>query len=637
MNDPVSNGKGRVALSLRVLPAALAMVFWLGGPGPVLLLALTSVVTGLVPALGVYVGKFVLDAAVDVIQTSGSPAAVQLLIRVLGIQLLLFLVSAFVTHLGSFMSFLVGKRLALNMKAQFLRRIVRFDYASLETSEFQDMLARAQQESSGKPLSLLTKLSSACHGVITFFTMSGLILTLSPALFLAMALVSLPLLLVQIKYGEKNYALEFHRTEESRMAGYVASIITNRVSLPEVLSLGLWPHLFQRWSTASHRFLRQDLRLRRKQIVAQVLSESLSVLGRVGATAYILYLAVRGNMHLTAGGIMMYTGAFLGGLSGLRIAFTSVGGIYEDALFFNNLVEFNRMQPRLESPTCGAPLPETIHTITFEEVSFRYPGGTRCALDHVNITFQSTQSTLLVGANGAGKTTLVKLLIRLYEPTGGRILINGRDIREFDVESLRKRIGVIFQQFLAFAFSAGENIGCGAIDALGDTPRIHAAAERARVHTMIEQLPHGYDTVLSKLFHEGCELSYGQWQRMCLARLFMKDAPVLVFDEPTASLDIESEAHLLQEIVKLSRDKLCILISHRSLRQGIADRIVVLDKGRVVEDGTFESLQRQNGEFARLLRLYHAVPKATTRDREGATWFRADGDAPGRETLVVRV
>jgi ABC-type multidrug transport system fused ATPase/permease subunit len=217
-----------------------------------------------------------------------------------------------------------------------------------------------------------------------------------------------------------------------------------------------------------------------------------------------------------------------------------------------------------------------------------------------------------VGANGAGKTTLMKLLMRLYDPTEGRILINGTDLREYDADSVRRSIGIIFQNFQPYAFTAGENIGCGCVEKITDTNRIAAAARRARAEEFIRELPNRYDTPLTRMFTGGQDLSGGQWQRICLARLFMKDASVFIFDEPTASLDVEAEAALLEEIqANISSERLCILISHRMFRAGIADHIVVLSRGEVLEEGTYDDLVARNGEFARLRRLFYRSSRMT--------------------------
>ena len=306
---------------------------------------------------------------------------------------------------------------------------------------------------------------------------------------------------------------------------------------------------------------------------------------------------------------MMYIGAFAGATTGLGKLCENFSGIYEASLFFRNYLDFTELKPttliKIKKPiACNR-----ITLIEVRNLSFKYPGSENKVLEDINITFAQGQSTLIVGSNGAGKTTLIKLLLRLYEPTEGQILINGINILDYDLKSLRQNIGVIFQDFIRYAFSAKENIGIGSIDNYQNIQRIVTAAEKAKADDMIKKLPYGYDTVLSRQLDDGCDLSLGQWQRICLARLFMKDSSVMIFDEPTASLDIETEAHLLREVNNLAKERLCILVSHRMFRPGVAKRIVVMENGRIVEEGSHAFLCNSNGKYSRLCQLYNNLSK----------------------------
>ena len=603
-----TTGNGRFRIITRILPFAVTTVFK-SGPFLLPLLTLITILSGLMPTVTVYVGRLVLNAIVNVIKAEASYGEVGILARALALQLGTLTASTLLSQANSYLSYLMGKRLSLNMNAGVIKKISQLDYAFFENPQFYDMMTRAKRQSDGRPLILVFKVNSIVRGIITFVSMGGLIVFFSLPLFIAMVIVCLPLLLIQLKYGEKNYSLQYARTEDIRMAGYTSSIMTTRKYIPEILSFGLWQHLLKKWYTAAQRFFRQDVQLHSKLATAETVSETLMAFSTVAVTGYIVYVSITKALSLTVGDIMMYSGAFAGGLAGLRIAVEGVSGIYENALFLHNLLEFNKLEPRIEIRQTGKPVPAVIESIKLQNVSFKYPTSRREVLKNVNATFNRSESTLIIGTNGAGKTTLIKLLIRLYDPTEGQILLNGIDLREFQLESLRKSIGIIFQEFIRYAFSAKENVGCGSIAELQDTERIIAAAKRARADSFIEQLPQQYDTVLSKLFKNGQELSFGQWQRICLARLFMKNAPVFVLDEPTAAVDIETEAHLLGQIAQLSKDKICILVSHRMFRPGIADRIMVLDKGRIVESGTYESLMARNAEFARLWKLYHNLPE----------------------------
>jgi ATP-binding cassette subfamily B protein len=596
----------RLRIIAEILPFAVAALFKSGPVLSVLLIVIT-ILSGLMPAATVYVGRLVLDAVACAIKSQTPPAQISALVRALVMQLITLLLAALLSRTDSFVGLLVARRLWLNMNAELLTKVSSLDYAFFQSPRFYDMVTRAQAESNGKPLILVSKLNSVVRGLVTFVSMGGLVASFSLTLLADMIVVCLPLLLIQLRYGEKIYSLQYDRTEDSRMAGYVAAVMTTAQHIPEILGFGLWRHLFGKWHTSAKKFLQQDVHLQKHLLAAELVPEVLMALSTVAAAAYIIFSSLTKNRQLTLGDIMMYSGAFAGSLAGLKAAAGGLAGIYENALFLHNLVEFNRLKPRIEISQQAKPAPEVVNCIEFQNVSFKYPGGQEYALKNVNLTFSRPGTTLIVGANGAGKTTLNKLLIRLYDPTQGRILLNGIDLRCYNLESLRKTIGVAFQQFICYPFSARENIACGAICKLHDTDSIIDAARRANAHSIITRLPQQYETILSRLFNSGQELSLGQWQRICLARLFLKNPSVFIFDEPTACLDIRTEDAFLKEIALLSQDRICILVSHRLLRPGIADQIVVLDNGKVTEKGAYHELVAQNGEFARLCRLYQGT------------------------------
>ncbi|MHC4757542.1 MAG: ABC transporter ATP-binding protein [Planctomycetota bacterium] len=594
----------RLGIMLKVLPFALTTIFKCA-PILSIVLALIIILSGLMPTATVFIGKLVLNAIVDVLRIGSGRNESNILIGVLLLQLMILLSGAILEQVNSFLSYLLGKRISLDINTKIIEKASTLDYWFFESPHFYDMLTRAKRESDGSPLNLLHRITSIVRGCVMLLSMGGLLILFSFPLFGAMLIVCIPLLLVRLKYGEKGYWLQFNRTEEQRMAKYVSNLMTERHYIPEILSFGLWGHLFKKWGTAAQKFLHQDIQFRLRLTCTQMSAIALITCSTVGATAYIVYVSINKQVPLTIGEVMMYSAAFAGALGGLRTLTDGVTGIYENSLFLHDLIEFTSLNPVEDVRQGGRPIPKTIKTIEFINVSFKYPSTEKYALKDINVTFRNSESMLIAGPNGAGKTTLVKLLIRLYEPTEGKILLNGVDIREFEIETLRKSIGIIFQEFIRYAFSAKENIGCGSVDDIENMDRVICAAKQARADQLIARLPNKYHTILSKLFKSGQELSLGEWQRICLARQFMKDAPVFVFDEPTASLDIETEAHFLNEIADLSKNKICILISHRIFRKNVADRIMVLDKGEIVEIGTYDDLIAQNGRFQQLWKLYH--------------------------------
>lgn len=426
-----------------------------------------------------------------------------------------------------------------------------------------------------------------------------------------MVLLCLPYFLVQVKFGRKYFRLEHERTHDGRLAGHLYGVMTTRRHVSELTSFGLWSFLQDKWFGISQRFLKENVRLAAQR---SGLETAMSLLLRVGnavAIGYIVCQGIRRTPPLTVGEIMMYAGAFSGGVSALGGGLDNVSGLHQGALFLQNLVEFHRLKsPRRSSPK-GCPAPEQIESIELSHVSFRYPGREEYALKDVNMVLRRPESMLVLGPNGAGKTTLMKLLAGLIEPVEGRILVNEIDAREFDVESYRRRVGVVFQDFIRYALSVRENIGCGSVRWIHDDDRIARAARTARADAFVRNLPSQYETILSREFRNGQDLSTGQWQRICIARLLMKDAPLLVFDEPTASLDIETEAHLLAEIARLATNRICLLVSHRLLRKDVANRAIVLKGGEIVEAGTCDALLAMNGEYSKLVTLYHSTTSAS--------------------------
>ena len=312
----------------------------------------------------------------------------------------------------------------------------------------------------------------------------------------------------------------------------------------------------------------------------------------------------------TAGQIVMYIQSFSGGVSALTQVMQELSGIYEGSCFLQTYQQFFEVQ-KASMPVTKArrKVPEIIESIECRNLGFVYPGSTIRALRDVNVVFKKGQNTLLVGRNGAGKTTLARLLVGLYSPTEGQILINGHDMQEYDLALLRKKMSIIFQDFVRYALTAEENIGLGSVEHMADRERIVSAAKAARLDDIITCLPSGYSTMLDREFQDGRDLSLGEWQRVCLARLFMRDASVTVYDEPSASLDIETESELLREISLSGEKGICILISHRMLRADIADRIIVMEKGKIVEHGSHDALVSLGGRYARLWRTYHHLGK----------------------------
>ncbi len=349
--------------------------------------------------------------------------------------------------------------------------------------------------------------------------------------------------------------------------------------------------------------MQEDIALQKRRAFAGVNAEVFSVVGGLVATAFIVLSGIR---HLlSASTIIMQSRAFSGGMVAFKDMLNGISHLFEQAIFLQDFVQFEQLHTAMRNDGRRR-VGRSVDSIEFQDVSFRYPGSAQEVLRHINLTIGRGQSVLVVGANGAGKTTLIKLLSRLYDPTAGRILLNGIDYREYDIDSLRQAVGVIFQEYGRYAFTIAENIALSDVAGGEENRRIVAAARRANVDSFIAGLPRGYETMASRVFDGGVELSVGQWQRVCLGRLFLKESPVMVLDEATASLDVETEAHLLKEIVATFQDRIRILVSHRTFRSGLADQVIVMKAGEIIEAGTHEDLMETASEYARLWQLYHS-------------------------------
>jgi ATP-binding cassette subfamily B protein len=415
-------------------------------------------------------------------------------------------------------------------------------------------------------------------------------------------------LILNVYYGKANYNLQYDRTHDMRAASYLSGCFGDRRSLPEIITRDLWSFLGNKWTALVTKFIRQDVSLLKHRTVAELMIVVFSSLGQGGVSLYIIINCLRHIADHSVGQIMMYFQAFSGGVGALARVMQQISGIYEGSCFLQTYQQFFEVQ-KTPTPITKKPrkVPDVIESIECCNLGFMYPGASVHALTNINLIFRQSQSTMLVGRNGAGKTTLARLLVGLYSPTEGRILINGHDMREYDLSLLRKKMTIIFQDFVRYALTVEENIGLGSVEHMEDHERIVSAAKAARLDDIIAGLPNGYSTILGKEFRNGRDLSLGEWQRVCLARLFMRDASIMLYDEPSASLDVETESEVLREIRLSGKDKICILVSHRMLRADIADRIIVLETGVIVENGSHEELLALHGKYAHLWNAYHRL------------------------------
>ncbi len=581
---------------------AVALV-WTTNRGLTLAFGLLTVVAGLLPAGVAYTGKLIVDGVLLAARTGLADHRWEGLGWVALEAGLVAGLAAAQRGLDVIQQ-LLRARLGHQVHVLILDKALRLDLARFEDSEFYDKLTRARREASTRPLSLVKSAFGLAQNTIALSTFAVLLLQFSPWAVAVLALGAIPAFIAETKFAGKAFTLFRWKSPETRKQVYLEVLMAREDHAKEVKLLQLGPLLIRRYEGIFDDLYVRDRRLAVQRGIWGFALGLFSTAALYGAYAWIAVSAIAGA--ITLGGMTMYLLLFKQGASSFSAILSSIGGMYEDNLYLSNLYEYlEEPESTVGGTATSGPSPED--GIRFEDVTFRYPGSERPAVQGVNLHLRPGEKLALVGPNGSGKTTLIKLLTRLYVPQSGRILLDGRDLQQWEDAALRKRIGVIFQDFVRYQFTLGENIGVGDVEHLQQRERWQQAAEQALAGDFVEELPKGYDTQLGRWFEDGRELSLGQWQKVALARAFMHDgADILVLDEPTAAIDAEAEARLFERFRDMTADKMAILISHRFSTVRVADAIVVLDGGRVVETGSHPDLMAQQGLYERLFSLQAA-------------------------------
>jgi ATP-binding cassette subfamily B protein len=568
-------------------------------------LALMTILMSLIPAGQVWLAGRLIDEVVRGIAGGGGNEFIRPIAIIAVLQLLLFLGSSLFQTLSNISQQLLQERLAIHVQSTIMSHANTLDLADFENAAYYDQLQQAQQESANRPVQMVSSVFGLIRSGITFSTMVGLLISLSPWIAVAALLSPIPAFISGSRYGWWGFQQMRRLSPTRRMMSYLTTLMTTDTYNKEIKLFTLGDHFIDRYQRIAEGYYQETRQLLIRRYLAGFGWGAVTIVASSFTFLYVALQALRGA--ITLGQLTIFVQAAQQVQQAFQGLLGGVQGIYEHGLYLSTLYDLLDRQPAIDAPPNPVPVRIPFQQgIEFDQVSFRYPNSDSLALDDVSFRIEPGETVALVGKNGAGKTSIVKLLGRLYDPSEGRILIDGVDLRDYDPREIRRQFGTMFQDYVTYQLTAKENIGIGSVEDMDDLAAVIAAAERGGADSLITGLPEGYDTVLGKWFDAGNQLSGGEWQRVALSRAFMKDAQILILDEPTSALDAEAEHDLFTRIRELARGKMAIFISHRFSTTRQADRILVLEDGRLIEQGTHRELMQRRGIYADLFNLQAA-------------------------------
>jgi ATP-binding cassette subfamily B protein len=587
--------------ALRNVPPVLRIV-WQSGPLVVSLGIVFRIVNSLLPLAALWITKIIID---DIVQIVSKHQPVRpILWWLVAAEFAVAIFGSFLGRLVDYLDALLADKYTRHISIEVMKHAAELDLIAYEDPVFYDRLERARVQATDR-LGMIQSIGRLVQQVITAGSLSVSILLFSPWLLLLLVAGILPAFLGESHFAFLGYAKNFRQTPIRRELDYLRVLGGSREAAKELKLFGLKNFLLARFTRLSDQIYVENVDLARRRLVAGSLLSTIGTIGYYSAYVYVIWRTVTGS--LTIGELTFLTGAIVQASSNIQLIFSTLSSIADQALFLTDLLAFFEMQPTIRSKPNALPAPRPIvRGFEFRNVSFSYPGNSRMVVDHLDLHLRAGERVALIGENGEGKTTLVKLMTRLYDPVEGQILLDGVDLREYDLEDLYREIGVIFQDFMRYEMTARENVAIGRIDQVDNLSLLKLASAQSMANEVIERLPRDYDQMLGRRFENGVDLSGGEWQKVALARAYLRDAQVLILDEPTAALDARSEFEVFQRFAELTAGKTALFISHRFSTVRMADRIIVLHKGRITEDGNHDALLNLGGLYAGMFEMQAA-------------------------------
>ena len=584
--------------ALRNVPAVLKIV-WDSGPGVVVFGLVSRVFASLMPVGLLWITKLIIDRIVHAVSTHQpiAPGFWWLVVAEFSLAVLNSILLRTIDYSDS----LLGDKYTRYISIRVMSHAASLDLIAYEDPVFYDRLERARVQATDR-LVMIQQIGRLVQQAITTITLSITIMLFSPWLMLLLVAGVVPAFLGESHFAFLGYAKNFRQTPMRRQLDYLRILAGSKEAAKELKLFGLRDFLRERFTRISDNIYEENIGLSRRKLIAGALLSTIGTMGYYSAYVFVIWRTLAGSLSI--GTLTMLAGAIQQASSNIEQIFSTFAGIGDQALFLTDLLAFFEMKPTIRTKPNALPAPRPIvKGIEFRNVSFSYPGNSRKVLDKINFQLHTNERLALIGENGQGKTTIVKLITRLYDPTEGQILLDGVDLRDYDLEDFHREIGVIFQDFMRYEMTARENIAVGRVDEINNLELLKSAAQKSVADLTIERLPGGYDQMLGRRFEQGVDLSGGEWQKVALARAYLRDAQLLILDEPTAALDARSEFEVFHRFAELTAGKMALFISHRFSTVRSADRILVLENGGIAEEGTHDQLAHQGGRYAEMFEM----------------------------------